>query len=135
MQKFESRFKTVVVDVLTIVLACFMVLFSQMKLYQEVNLPLIQIPDAPLDIKQQGQTSLQEFVISIQYKNGEKTFYLNENPIDKKALFEYLKSQEIKSIVLRGDRDAVFTWNEISELNSRFYQCGIRKVVFRLKER
>ena len=135
MRNIESRFKTVVVDVLTIVLACFMVLFSQMKLYQEVNLPLIQLPDSPADIKQQGQTSLQEIVISIQNSNGKKIYYLNDNPIEKNALFEFLKSQQTKSVVLRGDRDAVFTWSEIAELNSRFYQCGIRKVVFRLRER
>jgi biopolymer transport protein ExbD len=135
MKKIESRFKTVVVDVLTIVLACFMVLFTQMKLYQEINLPLLTLPESPKDIEQQGQTTLQETVISIQNINGDKVFYLNEKPISKYNLFKSLKSQKVTSVVLRGDRDAVFTWKDITEINSKFYACGIRKIIFRLKER
>lgn len=135
MRRIEHGFKTVIVDVLTIVLACFMILFSQMKIYEEeVALPPIRLPDSPKGFEQPGQTSVNCPVVTIKAGEGVKTFFLNQKPVTRNELFEILKGQGIKSLALRGERDAIFKWDEITDLNARLYECGIRKVVYRLKE-
>jgi biopolymer transport protein ExbD len=135
MGRMNHSFKTIIVDVLTIVLACFMVVFSQMKVTrEEFDLPPVTLPESPDSSKKDGQTSISKPVISIKGDVENKIYYLNEQVIGKTDLFKVLKDLGAKGVVLRGDKNTSFSWGELAQLNAQLYASGIREIIYRLQE-
>lgn len=135
MKRLKHSYKTVIVDLLTIVLACFMLVFSQMKAAsEELDLPPIDLPESKRGSKSQGETSVSKPVVSIESEGKNKIYYLNEQAVDKDALFDMLKGRGARAVVLRGDADTSFSWSELAILNARLFDSGIREITYRLKE-
>lgn len=131
----KHNFKTIIVDVLTIVLACFMVVFSQMRFAeQEIELPPLNLSESPTDLRNHGETSMSKPVVSIKSEGTKTAYYLNDQAVEKDVLFQRLKQQGAKGVVLRGDADTAFSWGELAHLNAQLYDSGIREIIYRLKE-
>lgn len=131
----NHSYKTIMVDLLIIVLSCFMLIFSQMKAasQEEADLPPINLPQANGN-SNPGETSMSKPVVSIGFRDGKKSYFLNERTIQEDDLFRLLKAQGARGVVLRGDKDAPFSWGEITSLNASLYESGVREIVYKTKE-
>lgn len=131
----NHSYKTIMVDLLTIVLSCFMLIFSQTRAstQEELNLPPVNLPGADNN-STPGETSMGKPVVSIRSQAGKKSYFLNEKALQKDELFKLLKAQDAKGVVLRGDKDAPFSWGELTSLNASLYESGVREIVYKTRE-
>jgi len=97
---------------------------------REQNLPPVVLPQAG-STQAVGVTELKCPVVTVAGQGKEKTYYCDEERMESIGrLTERLKTAQIRSVIIRGDRLALFSWEELIELTTAFTAAGVKQISF-----
>ena len=101
--------------------------FSEDK--KEVNLPPVNLPAAP-DAKDAGSTAINRTFITIKNGEKEKIYFYNEKEVTLWQLVEFIQKAKVPAIILRGDRETHFEWEEFCQLTSQLMKAGVKEISY-----
>ena len=124
--------KIVFTDFMILLVSVLMGLNSVMSFSEDDKeswLPPVKLPKAS-HTKGIGATGpTKAFITIVSGKNGKRYFY-NQKEATLWQLIEYIQKANVPSVVLRGERKAIFQWEEFCQLSSQLMKAGVKEISY-----
>jgi hypothetical protein len=99
----------------------------------EGRLPPVRLPETE-GARQSGQTGPKRaFITILPGKNGKLYFY-NRKQMSLAGLVKSIHKVRVPVVVLRGDRDTLFQWEEFCSLSSKLMKAGVKEISYAVTE-
>jgi len=106
---------------------------SIMSFSEERNLPPVSLPRIN-NTGNVGSTDVKKAFVTIRSSESGKIYFYNDREVSLWNLMEFIKESSIPTVVLRGDREIAFTWEEFCRLTSQLTKAGVREVSYATAE-
>jgi biopolymer transport protein ExbD len=124
--------KIVFTDFMILLVSVLMGLNSVMsfsKDQKEKKLPLVNLP-VTSGTKDIGWTASSTAFITIRSGKQGKIYFYNQKEVTLCRLIELIKKTNMTTVVLRGDREATFEWQEFCRLTSQLMNAGVKEISY-----
>ena len=96
---------------------------------KEKRLPPVNLPVAS-GTKDPGCTGSNPAFITIRSSKQGKIYFYNQKEVTLCRLIELIQKANMTTIVLRGDREASFEWQEFCRLTSQLMNAGVKEISY-----
>lgn len=124
--------KIVFTDFMILLVSVMMGLNSVMsfsKDRKEILLPSVNLP-VNSDNKETGLTVPSSASITIRHGKNGKVYFFNNKEVTLWQLMEQIQKASVRTVVLRGDRETVFEWQEFYLFTSELMKAGVREISY-----
>lgn len=130
--------KIVFTDFMLLLVSVLMGLNSVMSFSEqskETNLPSVKLPLIVKGSKVGSSTVTKVYVTVKTGENGKKVYFYNQKEVTIWQLIEYIKKATVTTLVLRGDRETIFEWEEFCQLSSKFMRAGVKQISYAINQK
>lgn len=124
--------KIVFTDFMILLVSLLMGLNSVMSFSEdrkESRLPPVNLP-ATSDRKDIGSTAPNRAFITIRAGEKGKIYFYNQKEVSLWQLIELVQKARVPAVVLRGDRKAIFEWEEFCQLTAQLMKAGVKEISY-----
>jgi len=95
----------------------------------ERRLPPVKLPETgPVDGT--GRTATKRAFITVLPGEAGKRYFYNRRQMSLDDLIHTMERARVPAVVLRGDRNTLFQWQEFCSLSSRLMKAGVKEISY-----